>query len=144
METVTDVINDFETTVNDLKSVVAMPIPGKDALLAQMHQDAQSAAFIRCVAVIYKIVRDMICLHKQTDDSMMDPNEMTEYMKTELNLIDEDQAEILNYFHDLAAFLSMCNRVVVEDEKELSEVIAAMPDLCETLTLMVEDFKGEA
>ncbi len=141
MENRVDVIGNFETTVDDFKSVVALPIPGKDALLAQMHQDAQAAAFIRCVAVIYKIVKDMICLHKQTDDSMMNPNEMTEYMKTELNLIDEDQAEILNYFHDLAAFLGMCNRV--EDEKELNEVMAGMPDICETLTLMVEDFKGE-
>ncbi len=138
-----DVLNDFETTVNDLKAVVVMPIDRKDAFLAHMHQDAQAAAFIRCVGVVQHILRDIISAHKKTDAGMMSPEQMTEYLKSELNLIDESNAEVLNFLQDLAVFLGMCNRAVAEDKREFDEAMAHMPDICDTLTHMVEDFKGE-
>lgn len=142
MEEQDHIFDDFETTVNDLKAVVAIPVHGKDQFLVSMHKDAQAAALIRCVGVIQQILRDIICMHQQTEEVMMSPEEMAEYIKSELNLIADCNVEVLNHLHDLSVFLGMCNLQEEEDKSEFDELMTHMPDVCNVLTQMVEDFKG--
>ncbi len=137
-------VHDFDATVSELKAVVSTPINEKDRILVSMHKDAQAGALIHCVTVMREILRDILILNTdKTPDFAMGTDEVVDLIQSELGVFEEYHVETLTFFSELAGFLGMCDKGNIEDRAAFDDAMIHMHDMCETLTLMVEGFKGD-